>query len=299
MLKWGCGVEVNMLSRMFSILLASVLLVGVLPAVQAEADSVRGPLFGGIVLEVGSNSDVTIDLSQAPAVAHVLTATWCEPCVGVEYALNDVSNGSELVILEIHRFTDETEDPFGSESSESWWIDWFEDPVILQPTVSINGGEKMLGTTQASFENLQAAVAQVEGSVSGGLDASWDAGSSTLSWGLDLDANSLDCTSVDAFAHIVERTVYFPDGSNMLGNYTHVVHHIRDVGGSSGSVVLDDLPSAYDDDDLDIVLVFGCWQDAAGLDDEEGGGGGSLSFPGPLAAGLVLISVALSRRLDR
>ena len=89
-------------------------------------------IFGGIIIDSNESSNNSIDIKDAPSIAHIFTATWCTPCVEVEQAIEDVANETDLVMLTFHRFAGETEDPFGSENAEDWWKTTFEQQRPLQ-----------------------------------------------------------------------------------------------------------------------------------------------------------------------
>ena len=100
-------------------------------------------IFGGITIDVNETHNNSIDSQNLPSIAHIFTATWCNPCVEVEHTIEDVANETDVVMLTFHRFAGETEDPIGSENAENWWKEWFNDDLPLQPTAIINGVESL------------------------------------------------------------------------------------------------------------------------------------------------------------
>ncbi len=231
---------------------------------STDSDSERNPIFGGIIIDTHENYNSSIPTKDAPSIAHIFTATWCTPCVEVEHAIEDVANETGTVMLTFHRFAGETEDPFGSENAENWWKEWFDEERPLQPTAIINGGDSLIGATKGSYDNLYAEATtkpnlesneQTETSM---IHTSFDSNSSEFTWEvLDVDG----CDEVKTFVNFVEDVAYFPNGSNGLDNYTHIVHHVKELPGESGTTDLSQALSeisAYDGDDLKLIITFGC-----------------------------------------
>ena len=196
---------------------------------ETENDSNRNAIFGGIVIDPNENFSSSINTKDASSVAHIFTATWCTPCVEVEHAIEDVANETNVTMLTFHRFAGETEDPFGSENAENWWKEWFNEERPLQPTAIINGGDSLIGASQGSYDNLYSKALekplleskdQTQDSM---IHTFFEQDSSEFSWEvLDVDG----CEDVKTFINFVEDIAYFPNGSNGLKNYTHIVHHV-------------------------------------------------------------------------
>lgn len=225
-------------------------------------DSGEKIIFGGITIDVNETYDDTENYENLPSIAHIFTATWCNPCVEVEQVIEDVANDTELVMLSFHRFAGETEDPFGSENSENWWKDWFNDSLPLQPTAIINGVDSFIGAKQGSYENILESSNQKPSLNSNKeitlIQTNFDPESSILEWDIN---NSNECQSIKTFVHFVEDTAYFPNGTNGLKNYSHIVHHIEELNGASGSANLSQTiseVSPYDGDDMKLNIIFGC-----------------------------------------
>ena len=246
----------------FSLLMCNI--TNISASSEVEFESMRGPLFGGVVIDPSENFNESTTAQYMPSIAHIFTATWCAPCVEVEHAIEDVANETDVVMLTFHRFAGETEDPFGSENAEDWWKEWFKDEMPLQPTAIINGGDLLIGASQGSYDNLYAKaiekpVLETSEQTAFPMIHTWyDSNASELSWEvLDVDG----CDEVKTFINFVEDIAYFPNGSNGLDNYTHIVHHVKEFNGGAGTVDLTQTLSeinAYDGDDLKIILTFGC-----------------------------------------
>ena len=229
-----------------------------------EVESERSPIFGGIIIEPNENFNTSINTMDAPSIAHIFTATWCTPCVEVEHSIEDVANETGTVMLTFHRFAGETEDPFGSENAENWWKEWFNEERPLQPTAIINGGESLIGASKGSYDNLYAEAINKPNLESNGqtensrIHISFDSNSSEFIWEVT-EVN--ECDNVKTFVNFVEDVAYFPNGSNGLDNYTHIVHHVKEISGGSGTADLSQSLSgisAYDGDDLKLIVTFGC-----------------------------------------
>ena len=219
-------------------------------------------IFGGITIDSGENYNNLSDLENLPSIAHIFTATWCDPCVEVEHAIEDVANETDVVMLTFHRFAGETEDPFGSENAENWWKEWFNDSLPLQPTAIINGVESFIGANQGSYDNIYAAATEKptlnmmnENPV---ISTDYNSTSSIFEWEV---TNTDDCENIKTFVNFVEDVAYFPNGSNGLKNYTNIVHHVIELDGASGTTDLSQKLNeinSYDGDDLNLVITFSC-----------------------------------------
>ena len=287
-----------------------ILFICNLTVISASAEEDQEPglkaIFGGITIDSNESSNNSIDIKDAPSIAHIFTATWCTPCVEVEHAIEDVANETDLVMLTFHRFAGETEDPFGSENAESWWKTTFEQQRPLQPTAIINGGEALIGASQGSYDNIYSKAIEKPNLSSANdssmIHTSFDSNSSELTW----EVTNVDfCDDVATYVNFVEEVAYFPNGSNGLRNYTHIVHHVKQMSGNSGNADLSQSISeinAFDGNDLKIVITFGCidtsytdpWGDHHELEEESD----KLPHVGfiPTIMTILITSMIISRR---
>ena len=107
------------------------------------------------------------------------------------------------------------------------------------------------------------------------------------------------------FINFVEDIAYFPNGSNGLKNYTHIVHHVKEISGGSGtadiSPELSEIKS-YDGNDLKLVITFGCMNPPNDSNDsnstEESKDSSGLPFVGliPTIMSILVASMIISRR---
>jgi thiol-disulfide isomerase/thioredoxin len=254
--------KIWMILAIFSMLICNFNIISA--SEESDVESERSEIFGGIIIDPNENFNNSIYTKDSPSIAHIFTATWCTPCVEVEHAIEDVANETDVVMLTFHRFAGETEDPFGSENAENWWKEWFNENLPLQPTAIINGGDSLIGASQGSYNNLYAKAIekpdlessnQTEFSM---IHTSFDSNSSEFTWEV-VDVNG--CDDVKTFVNFVEDVAYFPNGSNGLDNYTHIVHNVKEIPGGSGTTDLSQGLSeinAYDGDDLNLVITFSC-----------------------------------------
>ena len=78
-----------------------------------------GAVFGGAHVNANESGNFSMAFSEMPAIVEDYTATWCDNCVDVEHALNDVEETNNMQQYHFHRFIGESEDPLGSEEGLS------------------------------------------------------------------------------------------------------------------------------------------------------------------------------------
>ena len=254
------------------IIISFCLLCSNLNTISASTTVESKMIFGGIVLDPNENYNGTMNTEDMPSIAHIFTATWCTPCVEVEHAIENVANDTDVVMLTFHRFAGETEDPFGSENAENWWKEWFQEDLPLQPTAIINGGEPFIGASQGSYDNLyDAAIKKPELNKIATPIISTDFNSNTSMFEWGITAMDECSEGVKTFINFVEESAYFPNGSNGLKNYTHIVHHVIELAGTSGTMDLSQKLNeinSYDGDDLNLIITFSCMKSSEPGPDE-------------------------------
>ncbi|MEL0311749.1 MAG: hypothetical protein VXA43_00020, partial [Candidatus Poseidoniales archaeon] len=73
------------------------------PATALPASEVNnGMLFGGQWTPANTTAVQTSNFSNLKAVTEVYTATWCDNCVDVEHALEDVKTEGHLIQYHFH-----------------------------------------------------------------------------------------------------------------------------------------------------------------------------------------------------
>ena len=244
-------------------LMLFALFAPVAPALPAEPLN-NGMMFGGQWAEANNTSVSTTNLSDLPAVVEVYTATWCENCVDVEHALDDVqANGGNIQQYHVHRAIGETQDPFGSEYIDARWNSKYGGNA--PPAVVFNGTMKKIGsvTDEASLESEFSNIASNDLRLGEGTTSfSWTPASTTnnqsgiVTWSLDIDAMHLENSTLNVTAWVVEGHAEFDEGSNGLGTYPHIVLDIIALGDELQGNTAIDLPEPHDGDDLQIHLIY-------------------------------------------
>ena len=243
-----------------------VLLLGIstIPTSQAGAperlDEV-GAVFGGVQINATSSANITLGFSELPAIVEDYTATWCTNCVEVEHALDDVEETNHMQQYHFHRFISENEDPLGSQEGDERWIERYEQRV--PPTVIFNGTIQQVGSVPASDSLQDDYNANLQNYLdigSGFSSLGWipDEGnmSGVVAWNLNVDMSKFPANStIKSSIWVVEDLAYFPDGSNGENYYHESVRAIIELGENQTGTMEITLPSAYDDNDLEIHLI--------------------------------------------
>ena len=243
-----------------------VLLLGIstIPTSQAGApenlDEV-GAVFGGVQINATSSANITLNFSELPAIVEDYTATWCTNCVEVEHALDDVEETNHMQQYHFHRFISENEDPLGSQEGDERWIERYEQRI--PPTVIFNGTIQQVGSVPASDslqEDYNTNLQNYLDIGSGFSSLGWipDEGnmSGVVAWNLNVDLSKFPANStIKSSIWVVEDLAYFPDGSNGENYYHESVRAIIELGENQTGTMEITLPSAYDDNDLEIHLI--------------------------------------------
>ena len=220
-----------------------------------------GAVFGGAHVNANESGNFSMAFSEMPAIVEDYTATWCENCVDVEHALNDVEETNNMQQYHFHRFIGESEDPLGSEEGDKRWEDRYQ--MRLPPTVVFNGTIKQSGSVPAS-ESLQTDYNE---NLANSLQIRVESSSLTYSiqanntnpvvtWNLVIDSSTLpDNSSVKSMIWVVEKLAHFPEGSNGEEYYHDSVRMVVDLGSALSGTKEITLPDAFDGDDLEIHLI--------------------------------------------
>ncbi|MBT4066209.1 MAG: hypothetical protein HOE76_03220 [Euryarchaeota archaeon] len=242
------------------ILIALVLGLASIPSAQggtAEKLEDVGFTFGGLTLDANTTGNATSSLADLPAVVEYYTATWCANCVYVEHALDDVENNSvNIQQFHFHRDQD-SEDPWGTAEGEARWDDRYDGGVA--PTVVFNGSMKQIGSVAEgdSLEEDYTALAAMDLELGAGVSSmGWNNDSGVFTWNLQFDESIIpEDGELVHMLWITERFANFPDGSNGVENYPHVVKALFSLGNNSSGAMVIDLPAAHDGDDLQLHLI--------------------------------------------
>ncbi len=241
---------------------------------RISADSDGGTI-GGISLPIhGNSTSVYSDVSNLPTVIEVYTATWCTNCVLTEGYMEDAIGESEVEIIHYHDHWFQVNDPFGSNSTEERWESIYGHAVTeiggaphLAPT-SIIDGERMHFGTRSKTDSLTEdysdsisvgssapLIGHIEMSISipenpeQGIEVMWDIS------GLTYDCEG-ECPSVSLSPWImfVEETAHYPEGSNGLEHYSHILRETIQLEGDDGAISVVP-PTNWDGDDMSVVLI--------------------------------------------
>jgi len=112
-------------SCLVSLMLLSIIIPINADAAVAEELSI-GVIFGGQWAEANNSSVQSIQLADLPAIVEDYTATWCENCIDVEHALDDVAQQIPIQQYNFHRSIGETQDPFGTDVLDLRWESRYE-----------------------------------------------------------------------------------------------------------------------------------------------------------------------------
>lgn len=243
----------------FASLMFFALFAPVAPALPAESLD-EGMMFGGQWSDVNNTTTDLSNLTDLPAVVEVYTATWCENCVDVEHALDEVQEAGLLEQYHIHRAIGENQDPFGSEAIDARWNAKYGQNA--PPAVVFNGSMKKSGsvTDEASLADEFTGLANTDLALGAGSTSfGWtptSTNSGTVTWNLDIDAVHLENSTLNVTAWVVEASAEFEEGSNGLGTYPHIVLDIVSLGSDLQGSVAIQIPEANDGDDLQVHLIY-------------------------------------------
>jgi len=220
-----------------------------------------------------TEGEITLEYSEMTPVIEVYTATWCLNCVTTEHAIDEAVGDSDVIRIHYHRHRAEPEDPFGNNATEHRWESTYGDASTAETGMSrvapstVFDGERMhLGTSPSSSSlvsdystSLNAGQTSFTGSARLTV-TSYDSETRLMqfSWNASQpsDPESGDSTTIlTAWLLFVEDSASFPDGSNGIGDYLHVLHDAIELDGLDGTG-LAQVPTAWDGDDVSVVLLI-------------------------------------------
>ena len=236
-----------------------------LPAVEVD----NGMIFGGQSTTTSNASAMTENLSDLAAVVEIYTATWCDNCVYVEHAIEEVyANG----LLTPYHFHSTLSDPFGDEALEQRFRDRYvhlTDYSHSPPGSVFNGTVKKAGSVPDSnvhdndhdnrVEEFTQLAQRDLGLGKGSTMFTWTPTterSGTIGWVLDIDDRMLENMTLNVTAWVVESSAEYEEGSNGQGTYPHIVREIVSLGDTTEGSAVVNLPEPHDGDDLEIHLIY-------------------------------------------
>jgi len=220
-----------------------------------------GFVFGGVHIGANNSGNATMALAELPAIVEDYTATWCTNCVKVEHALNDVEETNNMQQYHFHRFIGENEDPLGSQEGDDRWIERYQQR--LPPTAVFNGTIRQIGSVPSGDSlqddynaNLQNPLSLGQGTSTLGWVASTNESSAIATWNLVIGTDAIpEGATINSSIWVVEQLAYFPDGGNGEEYYHESVRAIIELGDTMSGSMEVVLPTAYDDDDLEVHLI--------------------------------------------
>ena len=266
---------------------------------------VDGGVLGALELSLTNETtdgEITLDYSEMTPVVEVYTATWCLNCVTTEQALDEAIGDSDVMRIHYHRHRSEPEDPFGNNATEHRWESTYGSASTaaggssrLAPTTVFDGERMHIGTSSSSSSltnDYSTSLIADQSSFNGSARLSvstYDSETRLMLFSWNITMLPVETLGLTPWLLFVEDSASFPEGSNGVGDYLHVLHdavELNSLEGTASALV----PVAWDGDDVSVILLID-WTDR--------GPRACCALPGPgFAAVLLCFLVALlpSRR---
>ena len=266
---------------------------------------VNGGVIGALAMPLTNETtggEIILDYSEITQVVEVYTATWCLNCVTTEQALDEAIGDSDVMRIHYHRHRSEPEDPFGNNATEHRWESTYGDASTaavglsrVAPSTVFDGERMHLGTTPSSSSltndystSLNVGQTSFDGSAQLSV-STYDSETRLMLFSWNITMLPVETIGLTPWLLFVEDSASFPEGSNGVGDYLHVLHdavELNALEGTASALV----PVAWDGDDVSVILLID-WTDR--------GPRACCALPGPgFAAVLLCFLVALlpSRR---
>ena len=276
---------------------------------------VTGGVLGALEIPLTNetiDSETVLNYSEMTPVIEVYTATWCFNCVTTEQALDEAIGDSDVMRIHYHRHRSEPEDPFGNNATEYRW-----ESIYGGASTAVGGASRLAPTTVFDGERMHMGTSPSSSSLTNDYStslatgSSWnfigtarlsisvtESGETKFSWNItDLSVDYDDdywTFALTPWLLFVEDSASFPDGSNGVGDYLHVLHDAIELDGLEGSVTVES-PPAWDDDDVSAVLLIDWSRRGPSVGDSPP----FLPGPGLAAVLLCLIVASLPSRRKR
>jgi len=239
--------------------------------VQADGGTIGFTTHWNLSSKNDTGETHSYNVDEMPILVEIYTATWCTNCVTTQGIMNDAIGDSNVELIHYHRHWFEPRDPFGSNSTEERWTN------IYGHAVTLNGGAPRLAPTKVvEGERMHYGIRPNSDSLIDDYTASLSMRSAELLYGnislninqtedsinFDWDISSLSIATQDQYTLepwilLIEEEAYFPDGSNGLETYEHVLLEafpLETVVYSTGALEVP-LPSLWDGDDLKVAIL--------------------------------------------
>lgn len=308
--------------RTAPLLLVALLLASSTQAVANSEDSsmwqdarigVNGGTIGALVIPLSNETmyaEVSMNASDMYPVVEVYTATWCENCVDTESALGEAIGDSDVMRIHYHRHWFESMDPFGNNATEERWVSAYGEASTsvggaprVAPTTVFDGERMHIGKVPSSSSlsnDYATSLATGQSSGLGGLPShltvmAYDPaeGVVMISWDIGLYGPIGGCClTLTPWLLFVEDSASFPEGTNGLEDYLHVLHDAVELEEMEGTASVR-VPPAWDGDDMSVVLIIDWSNEQAKSEFPR------LPAPGVAAVSLCLIAALLPSRRER
>ncbi len=239
--------------------------------VQADGGTIGFTTHWNLSSKNDTGETHSYNVDEMPILVEIYTATWCINCVTTQGIMNDAIGDSNVELIHYHRHWFEPRDPFGSNSTEERWTN------IYGHAVTLNGGAPRLAPTKVvDGERMHYGIRPNSDSLIDDYTASLSMRSAELlngnislninqtedSINFDWDISSLSIATQDQYTLepwilLIEEEAYFPDGSNGLEIYEHVLLEalpLDTIVFSTGALEVP-LPSLWDGDDLKVAIL--------------------------------------------
>ena len=210
-------------------------------------------------------------VDDMPTLVEIYTATWCTNCVTTQNIMNEAIGDSDVELIHYHRHWFEPRDPFGSNSTEERWTATYGHAVTLNggaprlaPTKVVDGERMHYGSRSNSdslMDDYTASLSMEETvSLSGNLSLNVSQAANTMYFEWDLSSLSIYTEaeySLDPWILLIEEEAYFPDGSNGLEIYEHILLEAIPLEPSGDGISSSELilPQLWDGDDLKVAIL--------------------------------------------
>ena len=234
---------------------------------KPAVDTNSGAVFGGQHTDVNATSNQTSQIALLPAIAEDFTATWCENCIKVEHALDELEDEGLLQKYEFHVMPNLDDSPFGSEEIMQHLNSKYGS--YSPPLVAINGTKMKHGSLPESESLVDDYREMIASSVNIGNGYStfiWTPKANCscdlpdnmgiISWDLNADLSAYPDAVLNVNAWVVEKSTEFEDGSNGQGTYHDIVIKIIELGNDAKGAANVSIPAPNDGEDLEIHLIY-------------------------------------------
>ena len=219
--------------------------------------------------DTGENHSYNVD--EMPILVEIYTATWCTNCVTTQGIMNEAIGDSNVEIIHYHRHWFEPRDPFGSNSTEERWTNTYGHAVTLNggaprlaPTKVVDGERMHYGSRANSDSLMDDYTASLSkgpnGLLNGNISLNLQQIEDFMSFEWDISSLAIATQeeyTLEPWILLIEEEAYFPNGSNGLETYEHVLLEALSLGSSENSLGALEvpLPSLWDGDDLKVAIL--------------------------------------------